>query len=126
MRVAVDQSGQDMEAARVDHLVGGRTRRDAERRDASVAHADIGLLHAPGQDAGAVADQQVVMSGHRDCASSIVLTQAPFPQSRWKARAVKKTFAFAHPLTFRHSKEAIMANRTALRAHNSSAMKPVS
>jgi hypothetical protein len=28
-----------------------------------MAHADIGLLHAPGQHAGAVADDQLIVGG---------------------------------------------------------------
>ncbi len=62
--VRVDQAGQDVQAAGVDRLVGGGIRADTQRGDAAVADADIGVLRAPRQDAGAVADQQVVMRRH--------------------------------------------------------------
>ena len=66
MHVRVDQAGQHVQAARVDGFVRRGVGSDAERGDAPVAHADIGGLDAPGQHAGAVADQQVEMAGMAD------------------------------------------------------------
>ena len=64
MHVRVDQAGQNVQAPGVDRLLRGGVRRDAQCGDAAVAHADIGGLGAPGQNAGAVADQQIEMGWH--------------------------------------------------------------
>ena len=64
MHVRVDQAGQDVQPLGVDRLVGGGVGGDAQGDDATVAHADIRYLDAPGQDAGAITDQQIEMSWH--------------------------------------------------------------
>ena len=64
MHVRIDQAGQHVQPFGVDRFVRRGVRGDTERGDTAVAHADIGGLDAPGQDAGAVADQQIEMGWH--------------------------------------------------------------
>ena len=65
MHVRVDQAGQDVQAARVKSPVRGGVRADTQRDDFAVAHADVRVLRAPCQHAGAVAKHKVVMRRHR-------------------------------------------------------------
>jgi hypothetical protein len=64
MHMWVDQPGQHVQAGGVQGLLGRGVRTDTQGDDVTIAHADIGFLHTPGQHAGAVADQKVVMGGH--------------------------------------------------------------
>ena len=59
--VAVDQAGQDVQAYRVDHRIRGRADRRTEIRDPPGADAEIDPLGPPRRDAGAAADQEVVV-----------------------------------------------------------------
>ena len=91
MHVRVDQAGQHVQPLGVDRLIGRGVGGDAQRGDAAVAHADIGGLDAPGQHAGAVADQQVEMSWHgpipsacRSIAPEPVIRETETGRSRWR------------------------------------------
>ncbi len=64
MHVWVDQPWQNVQASGVDRFVGRGVRSDAERGDPAVSHADVGGLGAPGQNACAMADQQIEMGWH--------------------------------------------------------------
>ena len=64
MHVRVDQARQHVQAGGIDYGVGGCRGRDAQTGNSAVADADIGNLLTPGQDAGSVADQQIVVLGH--------------------------------------------------------------